>query len=179
MARVGAALASGGAVDGVRLLPERFFDAVLEEQIYGDDLVLGLPVRWGLGVGLPSKEMPLPSPRSFYWGGWGGSLCLIDLDAKRRLRLRHEQDEPHHDGRPARARPGGGGLRVAAGVPRGEAGESRAAGIRERARAAPGPAGRAPHALHHALRPSPVAPRQIVEREDQRRADGARQEVGG
>ena len=74
VARVAAALASGGALDGVRLLPERFFDAVLEEQIYGQDLVLGLPIRWGLGVGLPSKEMPLPSPRSFYWGGWGGSL---------------------------------------------------------------------------------------------------------
>jgi CubicO group peptidase (beta-lactamase class C family) len=82
VARVAAALASGGALDGVRLLPERFFDAVLEEQTYGTDLVLGLPVRWGLGVGLPSSEMPLPSPRSFYWGGWGGSLCLIDLDAR-------------------------------------------------------------------------------------------------
>jgi CubicO group peptidase (beta-lactamase class C family) len=81
VARVAGALAAGGAVDGVRLLPARFFDAVLEEQTYGQDLVLGLPVRWGLGVGLPSKEMPLPNPRSFYWGGWGGSLCLIDLDA--------------------------------------------------------------------------------------------------
>ncbi len=82
VARVAAALASGGALDGVRLLPERFFDAVIEEQIYGQDLVLGLPIRWGLGVGLPSKEMPLPSPRSFYWGGWGGSLCLVDLDTQ-------------------------------------------------------------------------------------------------
>jgi CubicO group peptidase (beta-lactamase class C family) len=81
VARVAAALASGGALDGVRLLPERFFDAVLEQQIYGQDLVLGLPIRWGLGVGLPSNEMPLPNPRSFYWGGWGGSLCLVDLDA--------------------------------------------------------------------------------------------------
>jgi CubicO group peptidase (beta-lactamase class C family) len=80
VARIAAALASGGALEGVRLVPERFFDAVLEEQTYGQDLVLGLPVRWGLGVGLPSSEMPLPSPRSFYWGGWGGSLCLIDLD---------------------------------------------------------------------------------------------------
>jgi CubicO group peptidase (beta-lactamase class C family) len=82
VARVAAALASGGALDGVRLLPAQFFDAVLEEQTYGQDLVLGLPIRWGLGVGLPSKEMPLPNPRSFYWGGWGGSLCLIDLDAR-------------------------------------------------------------------------------------------------
>jgi CubicO group peptidase (beta-lactamase class C family) len=82
VARVATALASGGSLDGVRLLPEQFFDAVLEEQIYGQDLVLGLPIRWGLGVGLPSKQMPLPNPRSFYWGGWGGSLCLIDLDAR-------------------------------------------------------------------------------------------------
>ena len=65
VARVAGALANGGAVDGVRLLPEPFFDAVLEEQIYGQDLVLGLPIRWGLGVGLPSAEMPLPSQRSF------------------------------------------------------------------------------------------------------------------
>jgi CubicO group peptidase (beta-lactamase class C family) len=82
VAKVAAVLAAGGALDGTRLVPESFFDEVLEEQIYGTDLVLGLPVRWGLGVGLPSNEMPLPSPRSFYWGGWGGSLCLIDLDAK-------------------------------------------------------------------------------------------------
>jgi len=80
VARVATALALGGAVDGVRLLPERFFDSVLEEQIYGTDLVLGLPIRWGLGVGLPSAEMPLPSQRSFYWGGWGGSLCLMDVE---------------------------------------------------------------------------------------------------
>ena len=81
VARIAAALAAGGAIEGMRLLPGRFFDAVLEEQTYGTDLVLGLPVRWGLGVGLPSRELPLPNPRSFYWGGWGGSLCLVDLDA--------------------------------------------------------------------------------------------------
>jgi CubicO group peptidase (beta-lactamase class C family) len=81
VARIAGALAAGGADGGIRLLPERFFDAVLEEQVYGTDLVLGLPIRWGLGVGLPSREMPLPNPRSFYWGGWGGSLCLVDLDA--------------------------------------------------------------------------------------------------
>ena len=27
--------------------------------------------------------MPIgPNPRTFYWGGWGGSLAVVDLDAK-------------------------------------------------------------------------------------------------
>ena len=26
--------------------------------------------------------MPLRNPRSCYWGGWGGSLTVIDIDAR-------------------------------------------------------------------------------------------------
>ncbi len=27
--------------------------------------------------------MPIsPNPRTFYWGGWGGSVVVMDLDAK-------------------------------------------------------------------------------------------------
>ncbi|MFH1738495.1 MAG: serine hydrolase, partial [bacterium] len=45
--------------------------------------VLGQPIRYGLGFGLTSKEMPIgPNPRAFYWGGWGGSAVVMDLDAK-------------------------------------------------------------------------------------------------
>jgi CubicO group peptidase (beta-lactamase class C family) len=83
IARVGAALACGGSLDGVRLLSPSTIEKAIEEQCYGADLVLGLPVRYGLGVGLNSKEIPIsPNPRAFYWSGFGGSTAVVDLDAR-------------------------------------------------------------------------------------------------
>jgi len=83
VARVGAAMACGGELDGVRLLGLPTIERAIEEQCYGTDLVLGIPIRWGLGVALNSKEMPIsPNPRTFSWGGAGGSKMIIDLDAK-------------------------------------------------------------------------------------------------
>jgi CubicO group peptidase (beta-lactamase class C family) len=83
VARVSAAMACGGELDRVQLLSPATLEKTIEEQCYGSDLVLGLPIRWGLGFGLTSKEIPLgPNPRAFFWGGWGGSLVVIDLDAR-------------------------------------------------------------------------------------------------
>ena len=86
VARVIAAMACGGELDGVRLLGPATLEKTIEEQTYGTDLVLGVPVRWGLGFGLTSKDFPLgPNPRTFFWGGWGGwggSLAVADLDAR-------------------------------------------------------------------------------------------------
>jgi CubicO group peptidase (beta-lactamase class C family) len=82
VARVAAALACGGTLDGVKLLKEETVEMAIEEQCYGEDLVLGQPIRWGLGFGLTSKEMPVgPNPRTFYWGGRGGSAVVMDLDS--------------------------------------------------------------------------------------------------
>lgn len=81
--RVHSALACGGEVDGVRLLSEAGVERILEEQSHGDDLVLGLKVRFGMGFGLINEAIPLsPSPRAFFWGGYGGSLALVDLDRR-------------------------------------------------------------------------------------------------
>ncbi|MFI5316603.1 MAG: serine hydrolase domain-containing protein [Myxococcota bacterium] len=81
-ARVLAALACGGALDGVRLLRESSVATAITEQCYGRDLVLG-PMRWGLGLMLVSKDLPLsPNPRTFGHGGWGGSFALGDCDAR-------------------------------------------------------------------------------------------------
>ena len=45
--------------------------------------MLGVPLRFGLGFGLSSEALPIgPNPRTFFWGGWGGSLVVVDLDAK-------------------------------------------------------------------------------------------------
>jgi len=83
VARIAGALANGGSLDGKRLLGEATVARILEPQCAGDDLVLGVPIRWGLGFAVSSPEAPVgPHPRTFFWGGWGGSLILVDLDAR-------------------------------------------------------------------------------------------------
>ncbi len=82
VARVHSAIACGGEVDGVRLMSPETVEMILEPQIKGTDLVMMAPAHFGLGFGLATELVPLPSPRSFYWGGWGGSLAIIDLDAQ-------------------------------------------------------------------------------------------------
>ena len=82
VARIMAALACGGALDGVRLLSRATLARATEEQIYSQDLVLGFPIRWGLGFMLNSPTLPLsPNEHTFGHGGWGGSLGFADLDA--------------------------------------------------------------------------------------------------
>jgi CubicO group peptidase (beta-lactamase class C family) len=81
VATVQAAIANGGEAGGIRLLSAATCDRILEEQAYGTDLVLGVPIKFGIGYGLPSPEMPIsPSGRACFWGGWGGSVIVIDMD---------------------------------------------------------------------------------------------------
>jgi CubicO group peptidase (beta-lactamase class C family) len=83
VALVQSALATGGTVNGVRLLSEAGCRRVLEQQSSGVDLVLGLPMTFGLGYGLSWDGLPFDAaPGSFFWGGWGGSLVVIDPAAR-------------------------------------------------------------------------------------------------
>jgi CubicO group peptidase (beta-lactamase class C family) len=83
VARILAALACGGSLDGVRLLDASTLQRAIAEQIHGTDLVLGRKFRWGLGFMLTSADLPFgPNPRTFGHGGWGGSLGFADLDAR-------------------------------------------------------------------------------------------------
>jgi CubicO group peptidase (beta-lactamase class C family) len=76
-------MACGGEANGVRLLSPKGIEPVFDEQTYGQDLVLPIVVRHGIGFGLPSPEVPIsPSERACFWGGWGGSVVLIDLDQR-------------------------------------------------------------------------------------------------
>lgn len=82
VARVHSALANGGTVDGVTLLSPAGVERILVEQAHNEDLVLGMKMRMGTGFGLISESVPLsPNSRAFWWGGWGGSIALTDLDA--------------------------------------------------------------------------------------------------
>ena len=83
VARAQSVLANGGEFDGVRILSAKGCDAVFEEQSNGTDLVLGTPIRFGMGYGLNHADVPLgPNPRTCFWGGWGGSVVINDFDAR-------------------------------------------------------------------------------------------------
>jgi len=83
VARIHAALACDGTLDGVTLMSPATLDRVLEEQTNGLDEVLNWSMRYGIGFGLMSEATPLsPNPRAFFWGGWGGSIALIDRDTR-------------------------------------------------------------------------------------------------
>lgn len=83
VARVHAAVANGGAVDGVRILSPEGVERIFVEQHHDVDRLFGMKVRLGTGFGLMNEFFPLsPNPRSCFWGGWGGSLAVIDVDAE-------------------------------------------------------------------------------------------------
>jgi len=81
VSRVHSALACGGAVDGVRLLSPEGVDRIFVEQHHDVDKVLGTKLRLGTGFGLPNETVPLgDGGRVCFWGGWGGSLAIVDVD---------------------------------------------------------------------------------------------------
>jgi len=82
VAEIHAILANGGIARGRRFLSEAGCRKALALQADGADLILGMPARFGLGFALAGGLLPVPSPNSLFWGGYGGSLAIIDLDAR-------------------------------------------------------------------------------------------------
>lgn len=74
IAAVQSVLACAGTVRGMRLLSPSGCELARREQFRGVDQVLGMSARYGMGYGI--------FDRSVGWGGWGGSLVLVDLDAR-------------------------------------------------------------------------------------------------
>lgn len=86
LAVVQSAVSHGGvAYGGTKLLGEETLALIFDEQANGPDLVLGAPLRWGIGFGLvePVTQPYLPADaRIAHWGGWGGSYVINDLDRR-------------------------------------------------------------------------------------------------
>jgi CubicO group peptidase (beta-lactamase class C family) len=74
VALVQSVLACGGTARGVRLLSEAGCQRAREEQYRGVDQLLGATMRYGMGYGI--------FDRSIGWGGWGGAMVMVDLDAR-------------------------------------------------------------------------------------------------
>lgn len=85
LARVYGALASGGEVDGVRVLSPESIERARTEQASGPDPVLfGRPTRFGLGFALPiaGSGFRAPSAGAFGHPGAGGSIGFADPEAR-------------------------------------------------------------------------------------------------
>ena len=83
VARLYAALAGDGTLDGVHILSPEIIAEAIEEQVYGEDLTLERPTRFGLGFQLTMAERRLgPNPRAFGHFGAGGSLGFADPDTR-------------------------------------------------------------------------------------------------
>jgi CubicO group peptidase (beta-lactamase class C family) len=81
IARLFGALVDGGRSTGV-VDPYALQEAT-SEQVYGDDVVLQRPSRFGIGFQLTQVERPLgPNPRTYGHFGAGGSLGFCDPDAR-------------------------------------------------------------------------------------------------
>jgi len=83
LARLYAALARGGELDGVRVLSADAIERAIVEHSNGPELVLGANYRYGLGFLLTEEAHPFgPSPRAFGHTGMGGASGFADPDAK-------------------------------------------------------------------------------------------------
>jgi CubicO group peptidase (beta-lactamase class C family) len=71
-------------VNGVRLLSRPVRERLLETQTDGIDLLMGFPVRWGMGFALESEVLieNKRGNRIAFWGGNGGSLAFVDFDER-------------------------------------------------------------------------------------------------
>ena len=85
--RIQSAVACGGEVDGVRLLSPKTINRILEVQSHTVDRVLGIPLKIGVGYGLPWPEvLPfVPEGRVCFGSGAGGSMVIVDVDRRMTL----------------------------------------------------------------------------------------------
>ena len=82
VARIYAALAAGGTLDGTAIADAAALADATAEQVCGQDLVLGRPSRFGLGFQLTQPERPLgPGQAAFGHFGAGGSLGFCDPES--------------------------------------------------------------------------------------------------
>ena len=82
IARVHSLLANGGEVGGKRLMSEAGCRKALELQVEGQDLILAMPARFGMGFGLPGQWLLAPHEDCIFWPGAGGALTVIDMKSR-------------------------------------------------------------------------------------------------
>jgi CubicO group peptidase (beta-lactamase class C family) len=83
VARVYAALAGGGSIDGIHIISKDVLAEATREHSNGHDLINDRPSRFGLGFQLTQPERPLgPNKGAFGHFGAGGSLGFCDPESR-------------------------------------------------------------------------------------------------
>ncbi|RDI53247.1 serine hydrolase domain-containing protein [Nocardia mexicana] len=84
VARVQSLIACGGQLGGRKFLSPRTIDLIFEQQSDGVDLALLVPLRFGIGYGLPHPQTvpAVPEGRVCWWAGYGGAMVVNDLDRR-------------------------------------------------------------------------------------------------
>jgi len=87
LARALSPISLGGKANGVELLSQDTIELIFQEQSSGIDQVLLIPLRFGIGFGLPEPQsVPvIPEGKICFWGGWGGSMAIMDADRRATL----------------------------------------------------------------------------------------------
>ncbi|MGZ4711960.1 MAG: serine hydrolase domain-containing protein [Acidimicrobiia bacterium] len=80
VARIQSIVGNDGTIDGRKILSRDTLDLIWQEQSHGPDHVLFLPLRFGIGYGLPEPStLPyIPEGEICFWGGYGGSMIVVD-----------------------------------------------------------------------------------------------------
>jgi CubicO group peptidase (beta-lactamase class C family) len=81
VALVQSIIANRGETGGRRFLSESAVERIFDSQINAYDPILARVSHMGIGYGLSNESMPI-GPRACYWGGYGGSVIIMDLDAQ-------------------------------------------------------------------------------------------------
>jgi CubicO group peptidase (beta-lactamase class C family) len=82
VARLAAALACGGALEGVRILSAEAVRAMSAIAADRQDLMLGFNPQWGMGVAHNLIGVYGANPATFGHSGWGGSFGAADPDGR-------------------------------------------------------------------------------------------------
>jgi CubicO group peptidase (beta-lactamase class C family) len=82
VARLCAALAQGGTLEGVTVLSPQALEAMTSVAADRTDLMLGFNPQWGMGVAHNLIGIYGTNPRTYGHSGWGGSFGCADPDGR-------------------------------------------------------------------------------------------------
>ena len=89
-------IGNDGTLDGRKVLSADTLDLIWNVQSHGPDRVLVLPLKFGIGYGLPEPStLPyVPDGEVCFWGGYGGSMIVMDRERRMTVAYMMNKMEP-------------------------------------------------------------------------------------